>query len=122
MALELVMGKKFIEVSIVFIIFFMCWILVHFFTSLLFKKKNLPPREPFLLLSSSNIVSYLELASNTLQLVLMENHKASSTKIFFINLRKSHISKITISNSLKLIVKGNTIWCSKHIRILQDSS
>jgi hypothetical protein len=85
MALELVVAKKLNGVSIVFIMFFVSWILVHFVTSLLFKKKNLPPCEPFLPLSSSNIVSYLELASNTLQLMLMENHKASSIKIFFTN-------------------------------------
>jgi hypothetical protein len=99
MALELVVGKKLNGVSIVFIMFFVSWILVHFITFLLFKKKNLPPCEPFLPLSSSNIVSYLELASNTLQLVLMENHKARSIKIFFTNLKKSHVSKIAINNS-----------------------
>jgi hypothetical protein len=83
MALELVVGKKLNGVSIVFIMLFVSWILVHFVTFLLFKKKKFPPCEPFLPLSSSNIVSYLELASNTLQLVLMENHKASSIRIFF---------------------------------------
>jgi hypothetical protein len=99
MALELVVGKKFNGVSIVFIMFFVSGILVHFITSLLFKKKNLPPCEPFLPLSSSNIVSYLELASNTLQLVLMENHKASYVRFFFTNLKKFHVSKIAISNN-----------------------
>jgi hypothetical protein len=108
MALELVVGKKFNGVSIVFIMFFVFWIRVHFVTSLLFKKKNLPPCEPLLPLSSSNIVSYLELASNTLQLVLMENHKASSIRIFFTNLKKSHVSKITINNSWKIDCKGIT--------------
>jgi len=99
MALELVVGKKLNGVSIVFIMFFVSWILVHFVTSLLFKKKNLPTCEPFLPLSSSNIVSYLELASNTLQLVFMENHKASSIIIFFIIKKKSHVLKFAINNS-----------------------
>ncbi len=117
MALELVVGKKLNGVSIVFIMFFVSWILVHFITFLLFKKKNLPPCEPFLPLSSSNIVSYLELASNTLQLVLMENHKARSIKIFFTNLKKSHVSKIAINNSQKIDYKGITQFSAQNIYI-----
>jgi F0F1-type ATP synthase gamma subunit len=97
MALELVVGKKLNGVSIVFIMFFVSWILVHFVTSLLFKKKNLPPCEPFLPLSSSNIVSYLELASNTLQLVLMENHKVSSIRIFYTNFKNLMFQKLQLA-------------------------
>jgi hypothetical protein len=106
MALELVVGKKLNGVSIVFIMFFVSWILVHFVTSLLFKKKNLPPCEPFLPLSSSNIVSYLELASNTLQLVLMENHKVSSIRIFYTNLKNLMFQKLQLAITGRLIVKG----------------
>jgi hypothetical protein len=106
MALELIVGKKLNGVSIVFIMFFMSWILVHFITSLLFKKKNLPPYEPFLPLSSSNIVSYLELASNTLQLVLMENHKASSVRIFLLILKSLMFQKLQLTIARRLIVKG----------------
>jgi hypothetical protein len=64
-----------------------------------FQKKTFLPCEPFLPLSSSNIVSYLELPSNALQLVLMENHKTNYVRLFFTNLKKSHVSKIAISNS-----------------------
>jgi F0F1-type ATP synthase gamma subunit len=106
MALELVMGKKFNGVSIVFIMFFVSWILVHFITSLLFKKKNLPPCEPFLPLSSSNIVSYLELASNTLQLVTMENHKVSSIRIFYTNFKNLMFQKLQLAIAGRLIIKG----------------
>jgi len=106
MALELVVGKKLNGVSIMFIMFFVSWILVHFVTSLLFKKKNLLPCEPFLPLSSSNIVSYLELASNTLQLVLMENHKVSSIRIFYTNLKNLMFQKLQLAITGRLIVKG----------------
>jgi hypothetical protein len=85
-ALELVMGEKLSGVSMAFIMLFVSWILVHFATSLLFKKKNLPPCEPCFPLSSSNIiVQYLELTLETVQLVLMETTKPNYVKIFFSN-------------------------------------
>jgi hypothetical protein len=77
MALEPVMGEKLSGASMAFIMLFVSWIRVHLATSLLFKKKNLPPYEPCFPLSSSNIiVQYLELTLETVQLVLMQNHKS----------------------------------------------
>ncbi len=94
MALELVMGEKLSGASMAFIMLFVSWILVHFATSLLFKKKNLPPCEPCFPLSSSNIiVQYLEPTSKTVQLVLKETTKPIMLK------SSLTILEITISNS-----------------------
>jgi len=94
MALELVMREKLSGALMAFIMLFVPWILVHFATSLPFKKKNLPPCEPCFPLSSSNIiVQYLELTSETVQLVLMETTKPIMLK------SSLAILEITISNS-----------------------
>jgi len=91
------MGKKLNWASMAFIILFYFWILIHFVTFILFKKKNLLPYEPFFSLSSSNIVSYLELPFETLQLVLMKTTKLDLLKSYLVIIGRFMFQKLQLA-------------------------
>jgi hypothetical protein len=97
MALDPVVGKKLNGASMAFIMLFVSWILIHFVTSFLFKKKNLPPCEPFFLLSFSNIVPYLELPSETLQLMLMKNIQLDMLEFFLAIVERLMFHKLQLT-------------------------